>query len=164
MSVTANWALKCDVAETLTASVDAAASPVVNHNAFSSKGTLTATSTVPATKVSAEEIALTAGAYTIDLSALTGTNGATVNGNGLKVQLFKFKNLGTGTAAAMTLTVGAANGYDLKGAAWSETVSAGQETLFYGNEATPTIVTDTDDEIDIAGVGAETFELIIVMG
>jgi hypothetical protein len=106
-------------------------------------------------------VALTAGAYKIDLSALTGTNGIAVNGNGLKVQVFKIKNTGT---AAMTFTEGAANGYALLGSAWSLILLAGQEMLLQLNDASPDIVTDTDDEIDVTGTGVETFELSVVMG
>jgi hypothetical protein len=163
MSVTVDYALRCNVAETLETEVDAAPSPVVNHTSFSSRGTLTATSTVPATKVSAETVALVAGAYTIDLTALNGTNGSTVVGTGLKVQLFKFKNLGTGTAATMTLTPGA-DAYNLFGAAFSVIVAAGQEIEFFGNDATPDVAAGSADEISVAGTGAETFELMIVLG
>lgn len=160
MSVVVDWALKVTVAETLEVGVDAAPTPNVNHKGFSTRGTYTATSSVPATKVSADAIALSGGAYTIDLEALPGTNGATVVGTGLKVQLFKFKNTGTN---AMTIGVGAANGYELKGAGWTEILLAGQEMLFNGNELTPDVA-GADSEIDIAGTAVETFEVIIVLG
>lgn len=163
MSVTADWALKVNVVETLSTDIDAAPSPNINHTGFSTRGTFTASSDVPVTVVSADGIALVTGGHTIDLSALPGTNGATVNGNGLKVQLFKFKNTGS---AVMTLTEGAANGYRLMGTAagWEIAVFAGQEILLNLNELAPNVVTDTDDEIDIAGTAVETFEVMIVLG
>lgn len=162
MSVVADWALKINVSETLEAGIDAAPSPVVAHTDFSTRGTYTATSTVPATVVSADEIALVGGAHTIDLEALPGTNGATVVGTGLKVQLFKFKNTGTNV---MTLTEGAANGYRLLGTAagWEIAVFAGQEVLINGNDLTPDVA-GVDSEIDIAGTAVETFEVMIVLG
>lgn len=160
MSVVADWALKVNVVETLSAGIDAAPTPNINHTGFSTRGTFTASSAVPVTVVSADEIALVAGAHTIDLEALPGTNGATVVGTGLKVQLFKFKNTGTN---AMTIGVGAANGYELKGAGWTEILLAGQEMLFNGNELTPDVA-GADSEIDIAGTAVETFQVIIVLG
>ena len=160
MSVVASWALTIDANETLEDGVDASSSPVVNHAAFSTSGVYNAGSTVPATKVSYDSIALVAGAHTIDLQALPGTNGTTVNGDTLKVQLFKFKNTGTN---AMTISEGAANGYALLGAAFSFILLKDQEVLFQLANTAPDIAA-ADSEIDIAGTGVETFQMSIVMG
>lgn len=157
--VTASYALKATVVENLDAA-DGANSPQITHDKFSSSGTLTPTSSVPATKVSADRVALVAGAKTIDLTALVGTNGAAVNGTGLKVQLFKFANRG---AAFMTVSQGAANPYQFGGANWSRRVQPNQEILFYGHDLDPDIAAGAKN-IDVAGTGTDEFELTVVMG
>lgn len=159
MSVTTSWRLTVDTNETLSTEVDASTSPVVTHAGFSTNGTMSASTSPPATLVSYETITLSTGA-TIDLTALTGTNGIAVDGSGLKVQLFKIKNNG---AAAMTFSEGASNGYALLGAAWSLILLAGQEMLVQLNDAAPDIA-GADAEIDVTGTDTQEFELSIVMG
>ena len=160
MSVVTNYGLKVDTNETLATDVDASANPTISHTDFSSSESLSATSTVPVTVCSYETVALTAGAYTIDLTALNGTNGIAVDGTNLKVQLFKIKNLGDDP---MTFTEGAATGYLLKGSGWKTILAKEQEELFYGNDLTPD-VTALLKHIDVAGTGTETFELSVVLG
>ncbi len=162
MSVDTSWGLKINTNETLSADVDAATAPVVTHTGFSTNGTMSATSTPPATLVSYETITLSSGA-TIDLTALTGTNGITVDGSSpaeQRVQLFKVKNTGTN---AMTFTEGAATGYLLLGSGWKIILLAGQEALVQLNDAAPEI-TSSLKHIDVAGTDAETFELSVVIG
>ncbi len=161
MSVTVNWALTVNTNETLETNVDASGSPVVPLTAFSTDGDFSASTTPPATLVSYETIPLVAGAVTIDLTALTGTNGIAVDGTNLKVQLFHIKNK-TGNSP-MTFVEGAATGYLLKGSGWKEILAAGQETLFQGNDAAPDI-TALLKHIDVTGTGTEEFELSVVMG
>ncbi|KKK95666.1 hypothetical protein LCGC14_2670530, partial [marine sediment metagenome] len=96
MAVEVTYAANCTVVEELTGNTDSlsAADKEVTHSQFNTSDTLNAGSTPPATKVAAFVQALTAGTATIDLTALIGTNGATVDGSGLKVQVLKMKNLG----------------------------------------------------------------------
>ena len=111
MSVTVTWSNDVTVAETLTSGVTGASNPIIRHNGFNAPksgeaevATLTASTTPAATKVAEGNLALTAGAYTIDLTSLTGTNGASVTFNGLTVRNILIRNKG---AAAMTFAKGA---------------------------------------------------------
>jgi hypothetical protein len=164
MSVSALYALTVTTTETLETNVPAASATAkaVTHNGYNSSGTLTATSTVPATQCAYFEKALVAGAATIDLTALTGTNGATVSLSGLKVQLLKIKNKAT-NANAITVGEGAANGYELAGNAWSMILQPGQEFLFGGNDAAPDVGASAKN-IDLAGTGTQAVEVAIVGG
>ena len=105
--------------------------------------------------------ALTAGAATIDLTALTGTNGAAVDFTGLKVQAAKFINpVGN---AAMTITFGATNPYLLGGTAFKWILSAGQELLVYLNDASPDVASGAKN-IDISGTLAQSLTCVLVAG
>lgn len=162
MSVSVTYAATCTVAETLANNTGSApaSTRVVTHTDYNETASLTAATTPPVTTVAAFLLTLTAGAATIDLRALTGTNGASTDGNGLKVQILRFKNLG---ANIMTLTPGASNGIDLLGSASSLAVPAGGHFMMYFNDASPDI-SSTDKTIDVAGTGSQTAEVTIVMG
>jgi hypothetical protein len=160
MSVVTTYSLSVNTTETLDTDVDAATTPTIAHTGFSSKGTIDANSDVPATLASFETVALVASASTIDLTALTGTNGIAVDGTGLKVQVFKITNTGTN---AMTISEGASNGYALLGAAFSFILLAGQEVLLFLNESAPDVA-GADKTIDVAGTLIETFQLSVVLG
>jgi len=160
VNVTAN--LICTVQETLETNPysAAAAGRIVTHSLFNSSKILTAATTPPVTKVAAFKQALSAGAATIDLTALTGTNGAIVDGTGLKVQVLKVKNTGV---APLTITPGAVSGYNLLGAGMSLILAQNQELEIFGNDATPDIAAGAKN-LDLAGTLAQESEWIIVMG
>lgn len=160
MAVQATVTLGVSVRETLEVGVDGANAPVVRHDQFPSNITLNGSSAAPVTKPVVDNLALSAGAYTIDLTSMTGTNGAAVNGTGLKVQAIHIRNNG---AAAMTITPGSSNPYNLLGSSFSVVLAPGQEFAFYGNEAAPDI-SGSAKEIDIAGTGTDDFDLSLVMG
>lgn len=132
----------------------------VVHDQYDETRTLNSASTPPATLCAAFLLTLTAGAASIDFRNLTGTNGAAVDGNGLKVQEFRIKNLG---ANNMVITPGASNGLDLFGAAFSITVYPGAVAHFFLNDAAPDIAA-ADKTIDVAGTGSQTAEVTVVMG
>lgn len=134
----------------------------VEHTALNKATTLTGTTTPPATKVAAFEKALVAGAASIDLTALSGTNGAVVDGTGLKVQAIKVVNKAA-NANAITISKGAANGYALGGADFSVTLQPGQELVMFGNDATPDVANDAKT-LDLAGTGTQAAQIIIVLG
>jgi hypothetical protein len=146
--------------ETLASGVDGASSPTIVYDSFNDSRRLNATSTTPATKVVSRVIALSGGAYTIDLTTITGANGLAQDGTGLKVQVVRIKNLG---AAGMTFTVGASNGYNLLGASMNFTLLANQRATFDLYDASPDIASG-DRTIDVAGTAAQTFELDLLMG
>lgn len=142
-----------------------AGSNKVTHNEYNTSKSLNGTSTPPVTKVVSFEASLSGGAYTIDLTALTGTAGATVDGAGLRVQVFKFINK-SGNTGVMTISSPATTGYDGFGAktVYSEDVAPGGEIMKFPNDAGGDIANGTNDEIDISGTGSEAFQCQIVLG
>lgn len=164
MSVSVTYGATCTVIETITTGTPAAsdANARVTHNLFNSSASLSGSTTPPATTVAAFELALVAGAGSIDLRALSGTNGATIDGNGLKVQVLKIKAKAT-NENVISVAVGASNGYELAGADFKITLQPGQEFLFYGNDETPDIA-DADKVLDVAGTGTQGLDVIVVMG
>lgn len=159
MSISARIQMNLTVTETLSGDALQAAANVV-HDAFNKGATLSASSAVPATNVYADEIALVAGAKSIDLTSLPALTG-TLDATGLKVQAIKFIN--PAGNSDITFSEGAANGYALLGSSWSLTLKAGQEAQFYLNDAAPDVAT-ADRTIDVAGTGTETFKIILVVG
>lgn len=160
MSVTVKIKSRLDVLETLTAAL--ASDKNVLIDGASTEKTLNSATTVPATKVAAFTKALSTGAATIDLTALTGTNGATVDFTGLKVQAAKFINPST-NANAITVTFGAATAYLLGGAAFKWILAPGQELLFFGNDAAPDVSASLKN-IDLAGTGSQALTVVLVAG
>jgi len=150
------------VTEILAGNVVGLSDKTVKHTLLNKTIQLDSGTTPPVTKVATYRQALVAGAGTIDLTALVGTNGATVDGSGLKVQAIKLSNPST-NANVITATFGAGNPYNLAGAAWSVALLPGQEFLFYGNDATPDIAAGAKD-IDLAGTLVEPLDYSIVMG
>ncbi len=163
MSVSATIRGTVTVEEILTGNIDSmsAANRTVTHNQFNEAENLTGTTTPPVTVVAAFVQALTGGAATIDLNALTGTNGATVSFNGLKVQAFMIKNLGVNT---MTLTNAGGNAYPMFGATLNIVLNTGQWALLYGNDDTPDVNSGVADDLTLAGTVSQTCEIIIVAG
>jgi len=159
MSVDASCQFIITTQETLTG-VDAATNPDIIHDAFNESFRLYASSSAPATKLLSKTITLTAGAYTIDLTTETGTNGVAIAGTGLKVQMIRIKNLG---ANNMTFSEGASNGISLFGSSWSHRVYPGGIWQEFLNEGCPDIASG-DRTIDVAGTGTQQFELTILMG
>lgn len=164
MSVTLAYDSNLTVVETLEANVPAASSANrrVTHSLFNTTKALNAATVPPVTKIAAFNKALVAGAATIDLTALLGTNGATVDGTGLKVVAFKAK-APAANANEITLTEGAVDGYALAGATFKIGVKPGQEVTFYGDDDAP-VIAGADKTIDMAGTGVQTLDIEIVMG
>lgn len=164
MSVSLTLAATLTAVETLGVNTASAsdANRKVTHDQFNQSQALTGASNVPVSKCAYFEQALTAGAASIDLTALTGTNGGAVNGTGLKVQAILIKNKST-NSNVMTFAVGASNGYNLAGAGWSEALLPGQWTLKFLNEAAPDVAAGAKT-LDIAGTGAEVAQIGIVLG
>lgn len=164
MAVTLTYAATCTVAETLSTSVDSivSANRTLTHSAFNSTASLSGSTTPPVTKVAAFTKALGAGAGTIDLTSLTGVNGGSVDGTGLKVQVMKI-TAPTANANVISIIPAAANGYDFFGSDFKITLQPGAEALFYGNDATPDIAA-ADLGLTLAGTGAQELDFVIVMG
>lgn len=163
MSVEVTYTTNITVNETIDTNVPAvaAAKAVITHDQYNTNQSLTPGGTVPVTQAVSFSQALTAGAATIDLTALVGVNNLAVDGTGLKVQAIKFKN--PAGNASMKIDVGATNGYPLAGAGFETTLLAGQEVVFFGNEAAPDISASAKT-FDLTGTGTQAGEFTIVMG
>lgn len=164
MSVTATVAMTCTVAEILAANTGSAsaANRTCTHSLYNYAATLNGASTPPATKVACFEQALVAGAATIDLTALTGTNAGVITMLGLKCQVVKFQAKAT-NSNPITITAGASNGYDLGGAAWSVVLLPGQAVMYLGNDAVEDVASGAKT-IDLAGTGTESVECVVLCG
>lgn len=157
MAVTVDYGFKLTATETLS-SVDGVTTATLIHDAFNEVATLSGSSAPAVSLVYEKLIALTAGAYTINLASLTGSNGVAQDATGLRVQLIRVKNLG---ANAMTFSEGASNGIAL--ACGTFIVPAGGIVQMFLNDASPDVASG-DRTIDVAGTGTQTFELSIYAG
>ena len=163
MAVSVPWTMGISTVETLTGNISSApdATRKVTHTEFNEGSTLSATTTPAATTQASFILTLTAGAATVDLRTLTGTNAATVDGNGLKVQLVRVKNLG---ANQMTIKVGAATGHTGVFAATNgHPLNSGGVLMIYTNASGDTIDA-THKFWDVTGTASQTSEWTIVMG
>lgn len=116
---------------------------------------------IPVSMVSAQELALTSGSLTLDLTALLGTNGVTESATGLKLQLMKIQN--PASNGNMTFAQGGSNPYQLFGSTWSFSLGGGQSAMYdFANQA-PT-VSSTNKTIAVTGTGTQSFNLIMVFG
>ena len=161
MSVSVTYAATATVVETLPNNTGSAptATRQVTHTEYNESATLNSGSTPPATLVAEFLLTLTAGAATIDLTALTGTNSATVDGTGLRPQVVRIKNLG---ANAMTFVTGASNGHN-------HFTSSG--TVVRPSGHIMNFPYDGDEDIDathktwgVSGTGSQTAEVTIILG
>ncbi|HDZ39250.1 MAG TPA: hypothetical protein ENH62_13375 [Marinobacter sp.] len=165
MAVTCQYKGGIAAFETLSTGVASGnADNVIRHDAINTNLALNATSTPAVSQVVWVNKALAGGAGTLDLTALTGANGA-VDLTGLKVQAIKFKN--PAGNAAMTIKFGVANPYNLLGASWTLILPAAttiaSEIQFVCNEGAPDVAGAAKD-IDLSGTGSEVLEVQIVAG
>ncbi len=163
MAVTVTYAAVCTIAETLPTNTGsaAAATRVVTHSEYNESATLTSVTTPPVTLQASFLATLSSGTLSIDLRALTGTNGASVDGNGLKVQVVRVKNLGANT---LTIKSGASNGHTgFFTATTGQIIPAGGHIQIYTNDSGDDIDA-THKTWDLTGTGAQTSEWTIVMG
>ena len=163
MSVSVTYLATCTVRETLASNTGSASdsSRVITHDAYNESATLSATSTPPATTCAHFLLTLSAGAATVDLRALTGTNGAAVDLNGLKVQAVRIKNLG---ANSMTVKVGATNGHTgIFAATNGHPIQPSGHVQCFSNDAGDD-VDATHKTWDVTGTGSQTSEWTIVAG
>ena len=167
-TVSALYAMQITATETFDTSVAGheaiGANNSVVHNGYNINSTIAAGTSIPATTVVAFEQALTAGAAEIDLTALPGTNGDTVDMTGLKVQLFMVRGKST-NANPITIQpdTGGTDDYELMGASFLAIVNAEQQLMFFGNDSTPDVGA-TDKIFSLAGTASQILEVIIVAG
>ncbi len=126
-------------------------------------GTLSSNSSVPITKPWSDNVAMTAGAVTLDFTALDQVNLPVVNATGLKLQLFIFRNL-SANSNTITIKDGATNGYDIFGDSSGQiTLNPGEVEMRFCNESLED-VSATVKTIDITGTGTETLEVVMAFG
>lgn len=157
MTVSCTYNFGMTARETLISGVPDVPSSIISHTGYNETAVLNATSTPPATEYAAFLLTLSSGAATINLASLTGANG-TIDGTGLRVQMIRIKNLG---ANAMTFSEGASNGIAL--ACGTIVVPPGGIDQKLLNDAAPNIASG-DRTIDVAGTGAQTAEITLLLG
>ncbi len=162
MSVTVTWAMTCTIAETLANNTGSApiATRLITHTDYNESGTLNSGSTPPATLCASFLQALSSGTATIDLRTLVGTNGAVTDGNGLKVQIVRIKNLG---ANPLTVVEGASDGHNFFSATDGTVIQPSGVVMLFSNDNADDIGA-TNKTWDLTGTLAQTSEWTIVMG
>lgn len=159
MSVSMNPRFSMTANEVL--SVDASSSANIIHDGFNSSAiTLNGTSTPPLTMVSYQVYTLTAGAATIDLTAVKGVNDVDQDATGLKVQTLIVYNP---SSNAITISPGASNGYALFGSGNDIEIPPGGRMQFYFKNSTPDVASGVK-EIDLAGTGTDTIQIGFGLG
>ncbi len=114
------------------------------------------------TKAAVFAAAMTDGAATIDLTDIDGPNGVAVDGSSLRIKWAKFSNPST-NGNAITVAIGASNGYDGFGAAFSVALAPGAEALIFTNDAGSDIGA-TKKTLDISGTGAQALSCVFAIG
>lgn len=164
-SVSAEYALRAEVRETIALAQDNADDPSTIHSLGSPNGTLTATTTPPVTSVFADNVALVAGTLTLDLTALTSGN-LSRDFTDLKVQLIALR-CPTSNTLPILVQKGAANAYNLLGAdnASAETIEVlpGDDILIKRYD-TLEDVDATHKDVKFTGNGTETINVMLVAG
>lgn len=160
MALSATFNFSIDVAETLASGVDGASNPIINHNGYNVTGRYTDASTPDVEYCVVKSVALSAGAYTLDLTNMTGTNGAAVNGNAKKIRLLRITVPGTN---AITVAKGASNGHTGLGSSFSLVIPAGG-TVALDLSSNGVAISGTDKTLDFSGTGTDTFKLTLVLG
>ena len=167
MSVVLRYDAKFHLDETPALAVDLVPSnPTLQHRVSYAgvSGTLDGTTTVAITEGNSDRIALTAGAYTLDLRAFTGFGGVAKDLNGLKVKGIIIV-AAPGNTAGVKVVKGASNPYQIWGTTAGEvTVYPGfpVEVIFGNNLAAVSATVKTID-FSSADTDAE-FEVILVVG
>jgi len=139
MSVTADYSFFVKAVETVALGIDGVTNPDVEFSISGLQGRLTGSTTVPVTKSWKDQIQLSAGAATLDLTALANGNLPNVTFSGLKVQLVALFAAVLNTAAVV-VDVGSSNGYYLFGDANGQvTIPAGGCAAFYCAEGLPDV-------------------------
>ncbi len=128
------------------------------------QSTYTPTSSPPGKYYSSQSLALVAGAATINLTALPGLQAA-IDGTGLKLNVLRIRGELDGSNAKLTVSEGAANPYELFGAANPMEYPAGCRTCFTFefDDALADIAAGAKN-IDLAGTGTDSFFVEIIVG
>lgn len=166
MSVEVNYQLKLSTDETVDLDLDHTANPQLTHEIAADSGTLNASSTPTATKEWTNRVTLSGGAASIDLAALDKGNLPDEDFSGLEVRIVKL-SAPSGNGAAITVTVGSSNGYNLLGPTSATAdrmiVSPGCVVEHYLHN-TAEAVDATHKTIDFAGAGTDVLDVQLAAG
>jgi hypothetical protein len=163
-TISASLKIELAVTETLTT----AESPLIDSGdstvkeKISVSKTLSASSTPDGELHAAMQIAMTAGAATIDFTALTRHGGGAVSFNGKIVRCVVFENPAT-NANSITIAEGAANGLALLGAAFSIILKPGHSIGINLDDDGPTVGA-ADKNVDITGTASQVLNMVAVAG
>jgi hypothetical protein len=166
-AVTARYDMLLEVEETVAGDLDLAVDRTITHETDeTTRDTLNASSTVAVSQCFSDDITLTGGTATLDLTSLTGPAAVTVTFDGLKVQLAKFA-CPSDNAAAVLIQKGDATAYNLLGTdnASSETLEVlpgGWMGLGHNDEAED--VDATHKDVKFTGTAGDKIEVILVAG
>jgi hypothetical protein len=161
MAVTSSYQSKLTVTRTFdTTSADGGTATIRGDTTQSR----TATTTPAVTQAGSAEKAMTAGAGTIDLTALALQFGGTVDLTGLRLRHWKIAAPAT-NAGSITISKGASNGFTGFGANFSITLPPGGEWLGSdAGHANPAAVAAGVKTLDLAGTGTDEIQLIFAAG
>lgn len=130
------------------------ADPSVEYSVSDAQEVLNGSSTPPVTLSAESRVTLTAGAATLDLTAIDQGNAPTVDLTGLKVQTITFKAADANTDR-VDISVGATNGYEWGGIAASlMSLGPGESLTAHFNETLDDVAV-ADAEIDFASVDVD---------
>ncbi len=164
-TISAAYNLSLKVTDTPDFSLDLGSGGTLTHQITGGAGTLTASSAVPATKAWSDQVQLSSGTLTLDLTALSrGSVLSAVDFSGLKVQIIKLKAPTTNTAD-ITVDVGAANGYELfLGASSQLDLGPGDSVLFKRTDNLADVAAG-DKDIDLSSSDVDALlDIILVAG
>lgn len=165
MSVALSLQQNCTVTEALTGNAAQGTAATILWSALNNSVNLSGTSTPPVSLVAGGAVALSSGAKTLDLTALTGlgTGAATVNMNTKKIVAILFSNPAT-NANAISMVPGASNGYNWDNSTGAKiTLQPGATQLVYCFSTAPAIG-GSAKTLDFAGTSAQPFNIVLVGG
>lgn len=162
MGVTATILHSLKIVKTLAANVAGITTPDLIYDKLNTSKSLTSLSTPAVSNGTKQEIALSSGAKTIDLTALTDANAGAITLNGLKPVCIQLENPAA-NANNMTFAAGASNGFNFMGAGGTVVLSPGQSIEIYHHTGGATIGSGAKT-IDVSGTGSQTFYFGIVAG
>ena len=153
MTISATTVSQLTVVETLVVGTGTAN---VTHNSLNTtQNKLTATSTPPAQLVADFAATLAAGTATVNLLALTGTNGATLATTGMRVQAVKVQNA---NANQLAVTAGGSNGYAIVFTVPPQGEALLTSTNLWG------LIGASACNLTLTGTGTQVSHWMIVMG
>lgn len=154
----ANARLVMGVIETLGGD-DVPSGSTVPHTGYDEVLTLNASSTPAIDSAAFEDVTLTAGAATLDLTVLL-LNAGSVSLSGKKPEIVIFRNDST---HAITVAKGASNGYTGFGSSFSIAIPAGGAVMLFlnGNAAA---VSGSVKTLDLTGTGSDVLKVGFAAG